>query len=116
MNAMARSLLRTIVVIFAAIALAAIPLGPGFAPVKAMHAPMGAGLSPDCCPDGKPCDKGMSDCGSMSGCLAKCSSVTGAVSATVTFALNVSSLERITVPGSRAPASPQAPPAPPPRL
>jgi hypothetical protein len=116
MNLMARSLVRTIVVFCVAVAVAALPLGPGYAPAKAMHAPAATAMPADCCPDGKPCDKGTPDCGLMPGCLAKCASATGAVPMTVTPALKVSVVDRSAGPESRVPASIQAPPAPPPRL
>jgi hypothetical protein len=42
---------------------------------------------PDCCPRTNPCDKGMGDCASMTGCFLKCFGFSGAPVAIVLFAL-----------------------------
>ena len=70
----------------------------------------------DCCPEGQPCEKTMHDCGSLAGCLLKCSGLSGAIVAPFAMALTVSATERPPFALQRLLAPSQNPPLPPPRL
>jgi len=109
------SIFRAILVSFVALAVAMLPVAGGF-----VHANAATGVSlsaapADCCPEGKPCEKAMHDCGAMAGCMLKCSGVSGAVSAPFAMALTVSANERPPFALQRLLAPSQNPPLPPPR-
>jgi hypothetical protein len=110
------SIFRTILVSLVAVAVAMHPLAGGVA-----HANVAPGMSLtsgtlDCCPEGQPCEKTMHACGSLAGCLLKCSGLSGAIVAPIAIALTVSATEQppFALHHLRAPS--ENPPLPPPRV
>jgi hypothetical protein len=107
---------RAILVALIALSVAMLPVAGNVARAMSTEAAFGA-AHVDCCPHGKPCDKGTTnDCDSMAGCALKCFSFSGAVVApsavnraelpTETSALVVQSFS----------SSSDNPPLPPPRV
>src|SRR4029079_10939325 len=88
------SIFRRILVSLVAMALAMLPLAGGFAHANGAPIMSLTSVPVDCCPDGQPCEKAMHDCGSLAGCLLKCSSLSGALVAPFPMALTVSITER----------------------
>ena len=110
------SIFRTILVVFIALAVAMLPAAGGFSPASAEHGAMLMTASPDCCPEGGRCNKVMPDCGSLAGCMLKCSAANGALPTPFALALTVSAKELPQLASQNLPAPSENPPAPPPRF
>ena len=110
------SIFRTILVSFVVLAVAMLPLAGGLGLANAATGVSLGAASADCCPDGKPCEKTMHDCGSMAGCMLKCSGLSGAVVAPFAMALTVSATERPPFALQRVLAPSENPALPPPRV
>jgi len=106
---------RAIVVGLIALSLAVLPLAGGMAQAMSDDAVMTA-THGDCCHDGKPCEKGMDDCGSSAGCVFQCFQLAG--SGTTPFAVvrTASTLKQAPLVPLDLRAPTENPPLPPPRI
>jgi hypothetical protein len=105
-----------ILVSLVAMAVAMLPLAGGFGHADGVPHMSSTGDPVNCCPDSQPCEKTMPDCGSLAGCLMKCSGLSGAVVAPFAIALTVSTTERPSFAVQRLLAPAENPPLPPPRV
>jgi hypothetical protein len=79
---------RTILALLIVLSVAMLPasLGAGISLNSTDMTDMSAMQDMDCCPhQANPCDKGMTDCGSMAACALKCFSFSGGSFSTVVF-------------------------------
>jgi len=110
------SILRTFLVFSLAAAIAMLPVAGNFARANAA---IGVSLSagpPDCCGEGEPCGKAMHSCGSMAGCMVKCSAFSASLAAPFTVAATMLVTELAPLAHQRVHARSENPPLPPPRV
>jgi hypothetical protein len=108
-------LLRALLVFFLAVAVATLPLAGGFARANAAN-DVSLSAPADCCGNGDNCGKAMHDCGSMAGCVLKCSVVPGALPAPFALAAVARGVTQALPAYQRVLAASENPPLPPPRL
>jgi hypothetical protein len=112
----AMSILRTFLVFFLAAAIAMLPVAGNFARANAAIGVSLSAVPADCCGDGDQCGKAMHSCGSMAGCMVKCSGFTASLSAPFTFAAMNWVTERTPLAHQRVHYRPENPLLPPPRV
>jgi hypothetical protein len=106
---------RPILIALIALAVALLPMAGGMALAMPHDAFLTASQT-DCCPNGQPCEKKTDGCGSVAGCVLKCFSLTGAITAPVAISLMASALDgpAFALQSFRSPT--ENPPLPPPRV
>jgi hypothetical protein len=105
---------RNILVTLVAVSVAILPLAGAM--VRAEPARMSmAGMTSDCCPHSKPCDK-KNDCGSVAGCSLKCSNFSGLMVSAAVAPLNLAADLAPVFARLSFHSNPFAPPLPPPRV
>ena len=110
------TILRKFLAVLVATAIATLPLAGAFAHVIA---PTGVAMSAvplDCCGKGEPCEKTMHQCGSMAGCMVKCSGFLANLVAPFAVAEMTWDGERTPLAHQRAVSASENPPLPPPRV
>jgi hypothetical protein len=112
----AMGILRALLVLFLAAAVATSPLAGSFARANAAIGVSLSAVPAECCGDGDTCGKAMPDCGSMAGCVLKCSVAPGALSTPFAIAPVVHGMPQALPPYQRAFSAAENPPLPPPRL
>ena len=110
------STIRAIFAVLITLSVAMLPVAGG---VVAAHQ-SGASLTapqPDCCARGMPCEKkGTNGCGSLAGCVLKCSSFSTAVMEPAAVTPPASAMEKLALITQSFPFASYNPPLPPPRV
>ncbi len=105
---------RALLVGLVALSVALLPLG-GIASAMSPDTVLTA-TQTDCCHDGKPCEKGMDDCGTSAGCVLKCFQLSASITQPVAVPLTASALKRPALVRETFGTPPENPPLPPPRI
>jgi hypothetical protein len=106
---------RPILIAVIALAVALLPMAGGMA-LAMPHDASFAATQADCCPHGKPCEKKTDGCGSVSGCVLKCFSLTVTIAAPVAVSLTASAQEKPALASQSFHSPAENPPLPPPRV